>query len=90
MAAEGLLVAADATDNPNTTCFAFLGHSIAHIDNDPVAAYHGYSRALKIARETGNRQLESAVATTLCVLVSNADDPSYGAPDGDTIDASIT
>jgi hypothetical protein len=87
LAAEGLLVAADATDNPNTTCFALLGHSIAYIDSDPVAAYHGYRRALKIARETGNRQLESAVATTLCVLVANADDPSFGAPDGDTIDA---
>ncbi|MGN6335103.1 ATP-binding protein [Mycobacterium sp.] len=87
LAADGLLAAGDVTDNPNTTCFALLGHAIAYTDSDPVAAYNGFRRALNIARETGNRQLESAVATTLCVLVANADDPSFGTPDDDTINA---
>jgi predicted ATPase/class 3 adenylate cyclase len=86
LAADGLLAAADATDNPNTACFALLGHGAAYIDSDPVAAYHSYRRALKIARETGNRQLETAVATMLCMLAANEDDPFYGAPDDDTID----
>jgi predicted ATPase len=86
LAADGLLAAADATDNPNTACFALMGHGAADTDSDPVAAYHSYRRALKIARETGNRQLESAVATMLCVLMANEDDPFFGAPDDDAID----
>ncbi len=86
LAADGLLAAADATDNPNTACFALMGHGAAYTDSDPVAAYHSYRRALKIAQETGNRQLESAVATMLCVLVANEDDPFFGAPNDDTID----
>jgi predicted ATPase len=85
LAADGLLAAADAADNPNTACFALMGHGAAYSDSDPVAAYHAYRRALKIARETGNRQLETAVATMLCVLTANEDDPFFGAPD-DAID----
>jgi predicted ATPase len=86
LAADGLLAAADATDNPNTACFALMGHGAAYMDSDPPAAYHAYRRALKIARETGNRQLESAVATMLCVLMADEDDPFFGAPDDDAID----
>jgi predicted ATPase/class 3 adenylate cyclase len=86
LAADGLLAAADATDNPNTACFALMGHGAAYMDSDPAAAYHSYRRALKIARETGNRQLETAVATMQCVLMANEDDPFFGAPDDDTID----
>jgi hypothetical protein len=86
LAADGLLAAADATDNPSTAFFALQGYATAYIDSDPVAAYHSYRRALKIARETGNRQLESAAATMLCMLAANEDDPSFGARDDDTID----
>jgi predicted ATPase/class 3 adenylate cyclase len=89
LAADGLLPAADAADNPNTACFALMGHGAAYSDSDPAAAYHAYRRALKITRETGNRQLESAVATMLCVLMAlmaNEDDPFFGAPDDDAID----
>jgi predicted ATPase len=86
LAADGLLVAADATDNPNTACFALMGHGAAYIDSDPPAAYHSYRRALKIAQATGNRQMETAVATMLCVLATNEDDPFFGAPHHDTID----
>ena len=86
MAADGLLAAADATDNPNTACFALMGHGAAYTDSDPVAAYHSYRQALKIAHATGNRQLETAVATMLCVLATNEDDPFLGAPHHDTID----
>ncbi|MDT5371318.1 MAG: hypothetical protein QOC62_5749 [Mycobacterium sp.] len=86
LAADGLLAAADATDNPNTACFALMGHGAAYTDSDRVAAYHSYRRALKIAQATGNRQLETAVATMLCVLATNEDDPFFGAPDDDAID----
>src|SRR6185312_13672836 len=54
-AAEGLLAASDTADNPNTACFALMGHACAHIESDPVAAYHAYRRALDTARESGNR-----------------------------------
>jgi len=86
MAGEGLLAAADATDNPTTAIFALQGYATGYIDNDPVAAYHPLRRALKIARDAGNRQLESAAATMLCMLAANAVDPSFGARDDDTID----
>jgi hypothetical protein len=86
LAADGLLAAADATDNPNTACFALMGRGAAYTDSDRVAAYHSYRRALKIAQATGNRQLETAVATMLCVLATNEDDPFFGAPHHDTID----
>jgi hypothetical protein len=86
LAADGLLAAADSTDNPNTACFALMGHGAAYTDSDPVAAYGSYRRALKLAESTGNRQLETAVATMLCVLATNEDDPFFGEPRHDTID----
>jgi hypothetical protein len=86
LAADGLLAAADATDNPNTACFALMGHGAAHMDSDSVAAYHSYRRALKIAQETGNRQMETAAATLLCVLAADEDDPFFGTSHDDTMD----
>jgi hypothetical protein len=86
LAADGLVAAADATDNPNTACFALMGHGAAYMDSDPVAAYHSYRRALKIAQDTGNRQMETAAATMLCVLAIGEDDPFFGTPQDDNID----
>jgi hypothetical protein len=86
LAAHGLLAAADATVNPNTACFALMGHGAAYMDSDPVAAYHSYRRALKIAQDTGNRQMETAAATMLCVLATGEDDPFFGTPQDDNID----
>ena len=64
-ASEGLLAAPDTTDNPATACFALLAHGMAYHDADPVAAYNVLRRALTVARESGNRQMESAAAVTL-------------------------
>jgi hypothetical protein len=58
VASEGLLAAAEATDNPNTACFALMAYSTAHQNADPVAAYDVLRRALTVARESENRQLE--------------------------------
>jgi predicted ATPase len=71
MASEGLLAAADATHNPMTACFALLAHGLAYHDADPVAAYDALRQALTVARESGNRQMESAaVAVTLLSMVA--------------------
>ena len=71
VASEGLLPAADATHNPMTACFALLAHGLAYHDADPVAAHDALSRALTVAGESGNRQMESAaVAVTLLWMVA--------------------
>jgi hypothetical protein len=71
-ASQGLLASADATDNPNTACFVLLAHGLAYHDTDPVAAYDALRRALTIAQESGNRQMESAAATTLWIVADVA------------------
>jgi predicted ATPase len=80
VAAEDLLAAAEATDNPTTACFALFSHGIAHLDGDPVVFYDGLRRALAIAQDCGNRQMEAAVAVMLSLAASTRDDP------GDSLD----
>ncbi len=71
VATEGLLAAANATHNPMTACFALLAYGLAYHDADPVAAYDALRQALTVARESGNRQMESAtVAVTLLWMVA--------------------
>jgi predicted ATPase/class 3 adenylate cyclase len=65
VASEGLLAASDATHNPMTACFALLAHGLAYHDADPVAAYDALHRALTVAGESGNRQMESAVVAVM-------------------------
>jgi predicted ATPase/class 3 adenylate cyclase len=77
VASEGLLAAADATDNPNTACFALLAHGLAYRDADPVAAYDALRRALTVARKSGNRQMESAVAMTQWTFAATESDPIH-------------
>ena len=84
---EGLLGAAESTDNPNTACFALLGYGTGHIDSDPITAYHGYRRALTIAQETGDRQMESTMLTMLGIVAANENDPFFGAAEDNTIGA---
>jgi predicted ATPase/class 3 adenylate cyclase len=87
VACEGLLDAADATDNPATSCFVLLAHGLAYVDADPVAAYDALRRGLTVARDSGNRQMESALAVVLCMLAATAGDLVFGATKGDPIDA---
>jgi predicted ATPase len=71
VASAGLRAAAEAAHNPMTACFALLAHGLAYHDADPVAAYDALRRALTVARETGNRQMESAsVAVILLWMVA--------------------
>jgi hypothetical protein len=75
VASQGLLAAADATDNPVRAGFALLAYGIAYHDADPVAAYDALRRVLAVARESGNRQMESAAAVTMCMFASTDHDP---------------
>jgi predicted ATPase len=75
LASEGLLSAADATDNPNTACFALVALGMAHRDTDPVAAFDVERRAAVLARESGNRQMEMAAAVNLSAFAAAEGDP---------------
>ena len=86
-AAEGLLEEADATNNAVTGCFALLGYATAYIDSDPVTAYHSFRRALTIAQETGNRQMESTMLTMLGIVAANDVAPLFGTADDNAVDA---
>ena len=65
---HGLPAAADATDNPMLACFALLAYSWAHSGVDPAAAYDVARRGLTIARDSGNRAIESILASALSRL----------------------
>jgi hypothetical protein len=75
VASEGLLAAADATHNPMTACFALLALGLAYHDVDPVAANDALHRALTVAGESGNRQMESAAAATLLIGAATETNP---------------
>jgi predicted ATPase/class 3 adenylate cyclase len=74
-ASPGLLAAADAARSPSTACFALLAHGLAYNEADPVAAYDALRRSLAIAQETGNRQMESASASTVLLVATTYGDP---------------
>jgi predicted ATPase len=75
-AAEGLLAEAEATTNPTTACFALFAHGVAHLNSDPAVFYDASRRALAIAQDCGNRQMEAAVAVVLSLAASTREDPN--------------
>ena len=74
-ASEGLLADAEATDNPHVATYALLVYGVAHRKADPVAAYDVHRRGLKIAQDSGNRQVEGYQAGNLARLAA-----TYGEP----------
>jgi predicted ATPase len=74
-ASEGLLAAADATDNPQFCCVALMAYGSANADIDPVAAHEVTRRALRIAQESGNRAVETHLAVGLSRLAATSDEP---------------
>jgi predicted ATPase len=76
VAEEGLLAGAEATTNPTTACFAHFAHGVAHLNSDPVVCHDALRRALAIAQDCGNRQMEAAVAVMLSLAASTHHDPS--------------
>jgi hypothetical protein len=73
-ASKGLLAAAAASDNPNVASYALLAFGIANRYADPVAAYDAHRRGLKVAYDSGNRQLESFHAGNLSRLAVSLDE----------------
>jgi predicted ATPase/class 3 adenylate cyclase len=74
-ASQGLLAAADATDNPHVQSMALLGYGFAYRDADPAAAYNAQRRGLTIAQDSGNRQVESHLAVMLSRLAATHGGP---------------
>jgi predicted ATPase len=74
-ATNGLVDAAEATHNPYVLSFALWTHGYAFRDADPVPALEALRRGLVIAQESGNRLLESHLATALSQL-----EPEHGDP----------
>jgi predicted ATPase len=74
-ASQGLLAAADAARSPSTACFALLAHGLGYYEADPAAAYNALRRSLTIAQESGNRQMESASASTVLLVAITYRDP---------------
>jgi tetratricopeptide (TPR) repeat protein len=62
-ASEGLI--AEHTDNPHVASLALLAYGTARRYADPVAAYDAFRQGLNIARDSGNRQMESNLAVSL-------------------------
>jgi len=75
-ASHGLLAAADATDNPMMACFALFAYSYAYRDADSAAAYEVARRGLRIAQDSGNRQVEALLASVLSRLAAARGDPT--------------
>jgi predicted ATPase len=73
---EGLLAAADATDNPHVASYALLAYGFARRDGDPVAAYDVLRRGMTIAQGSGNRQVVSHIAVSLARLAVAHGDPT--------------
>jgi predicted ATPase len=69
-ASEGLPEAAEAADNPQEASYALLAYGIARRDDEPTAAYDAHRNGLKIAQDSGNRQLESYHAGNLARLAA--------------------
>src|SRR5271156_4172853 len=66
--ADGLIEAAEATDNPHLLAWALGAYGLAFRDADPVGALHALVRGLVIAQDSGNRSVASALAEFLALL----------------------
>ena len=74
-AANGLIEAAEATHNPYALAYALYAYGYAFRDADPVRALEALRRGLVIAQDSGNRFIESLLATALSRLEAEHGDP---------------
>jgi predicted ATPase len=74
--AEGFLTAADDMSNPGLACFTLFAYGLAHRDARPAAAYAALDKGLTIARDSGNRQVESGLLVGLSRLAAVHADPT--------------
>jgi predicted ATPase len=77
---EALAASADlryadrVTQNPALICWALIGYGTIRFDIDPVSALEAHRLGVKIARETGNRLLESYHTGNVARLVARHGD----------------
>ncbi len=74
-AANGLIDAAEATHNPYALANALRAYGGAFGDADPAGALEALRRGLVIAQDSGNRFVESQLATRLSRLEAEHGDP---------------
>jgi predicted ATPase/class 3 adenylate cyclase len=74
-AAEGLLAAAEATDNPYVLSFALWVYGYALREERPIEALEALRRGMAISKRTGNRTNETYMAGNLALLESAHGDP---------------
>ena len=75
-ASAGLIADADAAEHPEALTWALLAYGMAYQDTDPAAAYDAHHRGLAIARESGNKQIESHFAVGLSRFASTHSEPA--------------
>ena len=75
-ASVDLLGAADVTDNPHVRSAALLAYGVAYRDDDPASAYEALRRGLTIARDSGNRHMESSLAVSLSRVAATHGSPA--------------
>jgi predicted ATPase/class 3 adenylate cyclase len=74
-AADGLIAAAEATNNPDALAIALLAYGLAFCDADPPAAVGALRRGLAVARESGSRFSETHLAASLTRIEAKYGDP---------------
>jgi predicted ATPase len=68
IAADGLIDAAVATDNPYVLSYALLCYGMAYRDTDPFGALDALRRGISVTRASGNRFNESHLAHIVSAL----------------------
>jgi predicted ATPase/class 3 adenylate cyclase len=74
-AATDLIEVAEASHNPFALSLALHAYGLAFRDGDPAGALEALRRCLVIARDSGNRWIESMMATTLSRVEAEHGDP---------------
>jgi predicted ATPase len=75
IAADGLVEAAEATGNPWALAYSLLSFAWAYGDADPLRALEAARRGLEVTRDSGNRFMESHMASALAALEISHGDP---------------
>jgi predicted ATPase len=73
---EDLRYADGVTQNPAFVCWALLAYGYARHNRDPASAVEAHRLGAKIARDTGNRLLETYHTGNLSRLAANHGDPT--------------
>ena len=73
-AATGLIDTAEATHNPYVLSLALYDHGFAFLDADPAGALEASRRGLVIARDSGNRYIETLLAANVSALEAERGD----------------